>query len=370
MEFCNSPIMSNENDFKGKRILIADDEQVIRDVYVRALVSENYELSTCVNGLEAIERIQKDNFDMLILDLKMPKMDGIAVLNEIKRMGKDLAVIVVTGYATIATVKETLKLGCFDYLVKPFNIEELRITIKRAFNLKMLRDENLKLQAGLQQSERLASLAQMGAGVVHEVNTILTSIKLFLEMFGDRKTNTPKDNENVNLILEEINQAEKLTARFLSFTKSEKPEHIKIDIQKIIQRSLEVFGPKFKKNNINVLTDFRNEVIEILGDSLEIEEVLFNLFTNSIEAMPKGGALTVSSEVKGEKAVLIISDTGIGIRKEDIIKLFNPFFTTKPHGTGLGLAIVYRIIEKHKGAISITSEKDKGANMCIELPMC
>lgn len=363
-------MMINENDFKGKRILIADDEQVIRDVYLRILDSEAYELSTCVNGLEAIERIKKDNFDMLILDLKMPGMDGLAVLNEIKRMRKDLAVIIVTGYATIATVKETLKLGCFDYLVKPFNIEELKITIKRAFNLKMLKDENLKLQAGLQQSEKLASLAQMGAGVVHEVNTILTSIKLFLEMFGARKTNTPKDNENINLMLEEINQAEKLTARFLNFTKSESPEHIKIDIRKIIQRSLEAFGPKFKKNNINVSTGFKNEVIEILGDSLEIEEVFLNLFTNSIEAMPKGGVLAVSFEVKEKKAVLIISDTGIGINKEDITKVFNPFFTTKPHGSGLGLAIVYRIIEKHKGAIRITSEKDKGANVRIELPLC
>ncbi len=362
--------MSNENDFKGKRILIADDEEVIRDVYVRTLASENYELSTCINGLEAIERIQKDNFDMLILDLKMPKMDGLAVLKEIKMMGKDLAVIIVTGYATITTVKETLKLGCFDYLVKPFNIEELKITIKRAFNLKMLRDKNLKLQAELQRSEKLASLAQMGAGVVHEVNTILTSIKLFLEMFGARKTNTPKDNENINLILEEINQAEKLTARFLNFTKSESSEHIKIDIRKIIRRSLEVFGPKFKKNDINVSTSFKNEVIEILGDPLEIEEVFLNLFTNSIEAMPKGGALAVSFEVKEKKAVLIISDTGIGISKEDITKVFNPFFTTKPRGSGLGLAIVYRIIEKHKGAISITSEKDKGANVCIELPVC
>jgi len=349
-------------------VLIADDEQVIRDLFQRFLDREGYATSTAIDGLDALQKIEKNNYDMLILDLKMPRMQGMELLDKIRKLNKDLIIIVITGYATVGTAKEAIKQGCFDYITKPFNIEEVAIIIKRAFDIHRWEQEKKKLQEQLQIAERLASLAQMGAGVAHEVNTVLTSVKLFLEMLKSKSPETQSEVKNIGLMLGEVKRAEKLIARFLNFTKPEKGEFLKIDINKLIKQNLQIFKYRFKKNNINALVEFKDEIIEVLCDPIQIEEVISNLISNSIDAMPEGGNLTIRSEVIGENAVITASDTGIGISQEDIKRVFDPFFTTKPHGTGLGLSIVHRIIEEHKGTIKITSEKGKGTGVRIELP--
>jgi signal transduction histidine kinase len=361
--------MSSETNTEKPRILVVDDEQVIRDLFEKFLSKEDYIVSTAVDGLEVLEKVRNDYYNMLILDLKMPKMEGMEVLDRVRDLNRDLIIIIVTGYATLETAKEAIKKGCFDYITKPFNIEDVSIIIKRAFDVKRWSEEKKKLQEQLRVAERLASLAQMGAGVVHEINTMLTSIKLFLEMLKSKLPQTQKEAKNINLVLEEIGHAEKLIVRFLSFTKPEKGEFIKADINKLIKQNLQIFKYKLEKNNIEVLLDFKDETIGVLCDPLQIGEVFLNLVSNSIDAMPEGGCLTISSEVKEKNAVVIVSDTGIGISSEDMEKVFDPFFTTKPHGTGLGLSIVHRIIQEHRGSIKISSEKDKGTSVQIELPI-
>jgi signal transduction histidine kinase len=361
--------MSDDKDIEPPKILIADDEQVIRDLFERFLSQEGYRVSTAIDGQDALEKIKKENYAMLILDLKMPKISGMELLEQIREIKKDLIIIIITGYATVETAKEAIKQGCFDYITKPFNIEEVAIIIKRAFDIHRWEQEKKKLQEQLQIAERLASLAQMGAGVVHEVNTVLTSIKLFLEMLKSKLPETKKEAKNISVILDEIERAEKMIARFFKFTKPEKAEFLKIDLNKLIKHNLQFFEYRLKKNNIEVIAELNEKIIEVVCDSIQIEEVLSNLVCNSIDAMPKGGQLTISSKAEDKNAVIIVSDTGIGISQENIKRVFNPFFTTKPQGTGLGLSIVYRIIEEHRGTIKITSEKGKGTSVRIELPI-
>jgi signal transduction histidine kinase len=356
-------------DTDRPKVLVADDEQVIRDLFYKFLTQQGYEVFTALDGLQAFNKIRENNLDLLIVDLKMPKMSGMELLDKIKELKKDLIIIVITGYATVDTAKEAIKQGCFDYITKPFDIGEVGIVIKRAFQVRRLEYEKKKLQDQLQITERLASLAQMGAGVVHEVNTVLTSIKLFLEMLKSKLPQAQKESRNISIILAEIERAEKLIARFFKFAKPEKAEFIKVDLNKLIKHNLEFFEYRFKKNNIEVITELSKEMIELACDPIEIEEVFSNLVHNSIDAMPKGGQLTIGSYSEGNNAVIIVSDTGIGIPPENIERVFNPFFTTKPHGTGLGLSIVHRIIEEHRGTIKITSEKGKGTSLRIELPI-
>jgi signal transduction histidine kinase len=351
------------------KLLVVDDEGVVRELFDVFFTKQGYEVFSAIDGFDAFEKIKRNKFDILILDLKMPKMDGMEFLGKIRNLKDDLAIIIITGYATIDTAKEAMKQGCFDYITKPFDLEEVSIIIKRALELRRITDERKKLKEQLQIAERLASLAQMGAGVVHEVNTVLTSIKLFLEMLKAKLPETQKEFKNIGVILEEIERAEKLIARFFKFTKPEKAEFLKVDLNKLIKHSLHFFEYRLKKNNIEVITDLSKEIVEVVSDPIQIEEVLSNLVHNSIDAMPQGGQLTISSKLEGKNAVMIVSDAGIGIPPENIERVFNPFFTTKPHGTGLGLAIVYRIIEEHKGTIKISSEKGKGTSARVELPI-
>ncbi len=350
------------------KVLVADDEQVIRNLFERYLGAQGYEVSTAQDGLEAITKIRNNNYDILMLDLKMPRLQGMAVLKKLERLKKDLTIIVVTGYATVDTAKEAIKLGCFDYVTKPFDIEDVGIIIKRAFQMRRLVIEKKKLQEQIQATEKLAALAQMGAGVAHEVNTVLASVKLFLEMLKS-KSALGKTGKNTGLILEEVIRAEQLITRFLKFTKPAEIEFLKTDINLVLERSLEFLEYRLSKQKIEVSKQLSPKLPKVSCDPSRIEEVFLNIFSNSIDAMVEGGTLTITSQPAGKNIAVIICDTGEGISSENLPKLYNPFFTTKVHGTGLGLSIVHRIIDEHKGRIEISSPQHKGTSVRIELPI-
>jgi signal transduction histidine kinase len=298
----------------------------------------------------------------------MPKIQGMELLDKIRKLNKNLIVIVVTGYATVETAKEAIRQGCFDYITKPFNIEDVNIIIKRAFDIRRWAQEKKELQEQLQIAERLASLAQMGAGVAHEVNTVLTSVKLFLGMLKEKSKNT-KEAKKTKLMLDEIERGEKLIHRFLNFTKLPESEFNRTDINQVIRKSLALCEARLKKENIEVVLSLDESAPEIFCDAHKMEEVFLNIFSNSMDAMAAGGRLTIKSEVKNEKMIISIQDTGLGISPENLTKIYNPFFTSKAHGTGLGLAIVHRIIQEHKWLINITSQEERGTLVRIELPI-
>ena len=350
------------------RILIADDEQVIRDLFERFLIQKGNDVTLASDGIETLEKIKETNFDVLIMDLKMPRMEGVELLKEIKKLRKDFIIIVITGYATIDTAKEAMKQGCFDYITKPFNIEDVNIVLKRALDMRRLTEQKKKLQEQLEIAQRLTFLGEMGAGVAHEVNTVLTSVKLFLDMLKPEVSNL-KEGENIGLVLEEIERAEGLIAKFLNFAKPTAPELAKADINELIMKSLQFLKFRFEKQKIAVHNELKNGLLEILCDQAKLKEVFLNIFSNSIDAMPEGGELTVKSECIKKDALITISDIGIGIPSQDIPQLYNPFFSNKTQGTGLGLSIAHRIIDEHNGLINISSEKGKGTTVKITLPI-
>ena len=350
------------------KILIADDEQVVRDVFSRFLSQEGYEIFPVGNGKEALDRITEDNFDLLLLDLNMPVMSGMEVIAKVNETGKDLIMIVITGYATVDTAKEAIRQGCFDYITKPFDIEEVKLIIERAFYTRRLREDKKNLEEQLRIAERLASLSLMGAGVAHEVNTILTSIKLFLEMLKEKPAN-PKEAKKTELMLDEIKRGEELIHRFLNFAKPPENEFNRTDINQLIRKSLAFCEARLKKENIEIALSLTESAPEIFCDAHKMEEVFLNIFSNSIDAMAAGGRFTIKSEAKNEKMIINIQDTGSGISSENLKDIYNPFFTTKVSGTGLGLSIVHRIIQEHKGLINNTSQEKHGTLVRIELPI-
>jgi len=210
--------------YDGKpSVLIADDEEVIRDLFVELLTKQGYRVSMAIDGLDALHKIKEDNYDMLILDLKMPRMDGMEVLDKIREMNKNLIIIVITAYATLETAKKAIKQGCFDYIAKPFDAGDISSLIRSAFIMRKAFENNKK---EVEVTERLVSLTQMAGVVVNEVNTVLTSTKLFLEMLRPGVIKGKK-GKNIRLILSEIERAENLIATFLKFARPIRPEFFK-----------------------------------------------------------------------------------------------------------------------------------------------
>ena len=353
---------------KKYKILVAEDDQAVRDLFSRLLNPEDYEIFLAGNGKEAWDKIKEDNFDLLILDLNMPVMSGMEVIAKVSQAKKDLIMIVITGYATLDTAKEALKQGCYDYITKPFDIDDVKVIIEKALHMHRLREEQKRLKEQLRTAERLASLSLMGAGVAHEVNTILTSIKLFLEMLKEKPAN-PKEARKTKLMLDEIKRGEELIRRFLDFTKPPESEFNRTGINQVIRRSLAFNEDRLKKEKIEIALSLDESAPEILCDAHKMEEVFLNIFSNSMDAMAAGGRLMVKSEAKNEKMIITIQDTGSGVSPENLMEIYNPFFTTKASGTGLGLAIVHRIIQEHEGLIDITSQEEQGTLERIELPI-
>ena len=237
--------------------------------------------------------------------------------------------------------------------------------------------ENKKIQEQLIRADRLSSLGQLSGGIAHEIRNPLAGINLFLDVLSDedKHERTAKEIDFFNDIRDNVNKIDGIIRRVLDFAKPGVKKTDKIDINLLIREEIKLWSVKRRKPKINLKLSLKNETPFIIGDSVELRQVINNLVMNSIDAMKTKGVLEirtargVSSFHKDRKvAVITVKDSGLGIKPEQQGSIFNPFFTTKAEGTGLGLSILYNIIKRHGGTILCDSEPGKGTTFTIELP--
>jgi PAS domain S-box-containing protein len=234
----------------------------------------------------------------------------------------------------------------------------------------------------LLRSEKLASLGQLAASVAHEVNNplagILVYVKLFLKKFKEKNLQSEKSETQLLKMEKELERTSRIIRNLLDFARQSEPTMRSIDTNKVIEAALLLAGNQINLENIKLEKKLNPNLPPVLADFDKIQQVLINIILNAIQAMPEGGTLTITSSLAGvveldkaqKNAVRIdIEDTGIGIPKENLSKLFTPFFTTKERGkgVGLGLSVVHGIIGKHKGRIEVESEPDIGTKFTIYL---
>ena len=219
-------------------------------------------------------------------------------------------------------------------------------------------------------SQRLASIGRLAAGVAHEIRNPLSSIKGFATYFKERYRDVPKDHQTAEIMIQEVERLDRVIGQLLEFARPMRIEEKRTHPDPLIRHSLRMVEGDAERKGI-VLTfsgDPRIETVNIDPD--RIKQVLLNLYLNAIEAMTAGGTLTVAIQKAARKGGIhiTVTDTGPGIRPEDLPHLFDPYFTTKPSGTGLGLAIVHKIVESHNGEIHIESRLGEGTVVTVSLP--
>ncbi len=226
-----------------------------------------------------------------------------------------------------------------------------------------------RLRTEIDRSQRLASIGRLAAGIAHEIRNPLSSIKGFATYFKERYKDVPEDQKIAEIMVQEVERLNRVIGQLLEFAR---PMNIRLkptSMRILIQHSLKMIGGQAGEKNIKINPEISLEMDEALIDPDRINQVLLNLYLNAIEAMDDGGTLSVRLFGDDPGRVKIeISDTGVGIQKKDLEKIFDPYFTTKPSGTGLGLAIVHRIIEAHNGEVNVKSEQGKGTTVSIILP--
>jgi signal transduction histidine kinase len=226
----------------------------------------------------------------------------------------------------------------------------------------------IKLEERLLHTEKLASIGQLAAGVAHELNTPLMNISLITE-----NINTLTDDEsvldNVGSISNQVYGAAKIVDDLLLFSRKKKAELVSIDINEILQNAI-IQSRKRIPKTVKVSMNLDDKLPLVEGDSVLLERVFINIIDNAIDAMPDGGTLTIVTVTIETEIEIRIIDTGIGIPKENLKEIFNPFYTTKApnKGTGLGLSICHGIIQEFNGTIEVKSTEGKGTSFIIKLP--
>jgi hypothetical protein len=382
------------------RILIVDDDRVILELASIILRSDGYSVQTASDGIHALNLLEKEAYDLVLLDFMMPKKDGLEVLQEIKAKFSDVAVIIFTGMGSESVAVNAMKAGAADYIIKPFRNHDLlerTATVLRSRHLELhnrellaererhlqeiqqwnlelerrvaLKSQELELaQAEIVQAEKLATLGYLAAGLTHEIRNPLNSINLFAQILKNNHDAPPQSVEFLERIQSEIDRIDNLLIKLLSVSRAQRRVDAVVQVSVVAEEVLGCFQSQIEAQKIQL----QQEIVatpSFYGDEEEVRQIFSNLISNALHAMPTGGELSLSVLPRPDAIQIVVSDNGCGIPLEHQARIFDPFFTTRSKGTGFGLSGVLRIVKSYNGKISLSSQTGVGTTFTVFLPV-
>jgi len=528
------------------QILVVDDEPGMRDMLQHELQLQGYGVETAKDGLNALEKISRQKFQLAICDINMPGLDGLETLEAMQQRDPDIEVIMITGYATIETAVRAMRAGAYDFVQKPFNLQEIMILVEKSLERSELRattvfheasramfrsvkleallplvsdlslrilkgddvsvmlcedgvltvaatagivdekrrqarlvlgqsvagktdglrepllitgpmmqdprfsgfpnlsdikssivsplvidDELLgvlnvnrtleerpftnadlrsatifgslitqavnnaqlykrledkikelenakkeleKTQIQLIQSEKLAGIGQLAAGVAHELNNPLSGILGFTQLLLEDTSLKMQQRKDLETIHTQSQRCRVIIQNLLQFSRRKDPKKEPTDLLLLLQATLALIKYDFSTSGVLMIQKFPASLPLVFGDAHQLQQVFLNLMTNAKHAMEnkkQSAELVIEAGEENGRVVVRIRDNGSGIPEEIHGKIFDPFFTTKPtgKGTGLGLSICYGIMQEHSGVLRFETEANVGTTFIVELPV-
>ncbi|MGK5089397.1 response regulator [Bdellovibrionota bacterium FG-2] len=384
------------------KILVIDDEEMIRDLLAEILGLDGHEILKAEDGEEGVRICGEAEPDVVISDLTMPKMGGLEVLKRIKENAlangqSGPGVILLTGQGDSATIVEALRLGAFDFASKPVDFDKLWVSIRRILELQTAERERERLKGQLYHSAKQASVGTLAAGIAHELNNPLAVVVAYVEQFlaalkeplsgprdnGKSATMAPDKLEEIegylSMIAKSTTRMNLIVNNLLAYAhQSESTVWREVDVNEVIRSSLLFLKGSFEKNHIASPFVLGSDLPPVWGDTGQLESVFTNLMANSRDAFEtvkddREKQVTLSSARSAKGDVLIVyEDNAGGMTAETLQRVFDPFFTTKEvgKGTGLGMSVTFGVVENHKGTISVESEFGKGTKFTLTFPAC
>jgi two-component system, sensor histidine kinase and response regulator len=360
---------------KPALILIIDDEESIRDGCFQTLTKSGFEVITSPEGTDGIRRARERKPDMVFLDLKMPGMTGMEVLDVLSKDIPDIVLVVITGYATIVSAVEAMKKGAYDYLPKPFIPDQLRVLAQRG-----LEHRSLKIEARRLREEKELFEKSFITFVSHEMRSPLVTVLQYMEtmkvLYADKFDH--QFNEILNKCTLRVRSLEELVNHWLdidrvageSFSMSKEP----VNLPDLIENAIEDLSPISEKRGITVtLEPPPDNIPEVLGDSESLLRVMNNLIGNATKYTDSGGRITSKISFDEYYVTVEITDTGKGIPADKLQFVFEPFYRVlgkrEPYkGSGLGLTFCKKIMDAHNGQIEVSSKEGVGTTFLLKFP--
>ncbi len=224
------------------------------------------------------------------------------------------------------------------------------------------------LEEELRRSERLAALGKMAAGVAHELRNPLSSIKGLAILLKSRFQEKSSYQETADILVQEVERLNRSIGELLDYARPQKLNKDNIRPEEVVHKAMSLIRMDAESMGVRVNIHMEDDLPSLPADQDKLNQVFLNLFLNSIQAMEQGGQLDIEVTAQGRNVLFTVKDTGCGVSKEDLPRIFDPYFTTKPEGTGLGLAMSMKIVEEHGGTMTFHSEPDVGTTVVVTLP--
>lgn len=362
------------------RILIVEDDQFSADLLLKFLRHGGYAAERVGNGHEALAALEQEAYDLLLLDLMMPGMDGYEVTRRIRqdRRFHRIPIIIISAKDRTHDVAKGLDLGANDYVSKPISREDVMARVRSQLRLKLAQDELTQANVRLQRLSE--ARGRMVATVSHELRTPLTSIRgaldLVLTTSGDNLSETQE--KLLTICLRNTDRLIRLVNSVLDYASIEQMGEgftmDDVDVAGLVQRAVEEVRAPLPPERLAIDLDIPADLPPVRGDADRLHQVLLNLLANAIQFSPDQAVVTVSAVEDSGTIRLSIRDRGIGMSAEQQEKLFQPFTRLADPGgndlggTGLGLVISQDIIHRHGGGIEVESALGVGTVFHVRLP--
>jgi signal transduction histidine kinase len=414
------------------RILCVDDEDAIRESLGRALSCRGHLVRVAANAEQALGYLDREEFDLAILDVGLPRTDGIELLGKIKRRSPRIEAVMLSGYGSIETAMRSVHAGAFDFIEKPYRLERLFHTVERALEHQRLQQttalyhaqvllavENSRRTRQAAMSEKLLAVGQLAAGIAHEVNTpmqfLSDSLSFVQEAFSDIgvlidryaelaraipdlevpealrslacQAQAQSDHMDVAYLRdavpkaigrcnEGIGRVIEIVRAVKDFGRPDCRENLPVDLNECLRSTLTVCRSEYKRV-ADAVTDFA-ELPPVVCHPGELNQVFLSIIVNAGHAIAdavvgteRRGRILVKTRLVDREAVVSVEDTGTGIPEHVQARMFEPFFTTKEvgRGAGLGLSVARTIVENHGGKLTFETEIGRGSTFAIRLPV-